>query len=104
MKKFKWIVWSILFAWTLKVSYYHYIHYTESFPFRYTSIADHILKNERSELFSAHDKSFMDDGHISDDEFTKLRIIAHFETGLFEMNIETDLDIKKDKKLLAGVL
>ncbi|SFC65835.1 hypothetical protein [Pseudoalteromonas denitrificans] len=104
MKKFKWIVWSILFAWTLKVSYYHYIYYTESFPFRYTSIADHILKNERTKLFSAHDKSFMEDGHILDDEFTKLEVIAHFETGLFEMNINTDLDITKAKQLLVDVL
>jgi hypothetical protein len=46
----------------------------------------------------------MENGLIFDDEFTKLEVIAHFETGLFEMNINTDLDITKAKQLLVYVL
>ena len=104
MKKFKWAVWFVLFLWALKAGYNHYIFFTEGFPFRYTSIADHILKNERSVLFTYNAKVFMEDGIISNEEFSTLAQLGQFESGQFEMDIETELNLEEAKQLLANIL
>jgi hypothetical protein len=104
MKKFKWAVWFVLFLWALKAGYNHYIFFTEGFPFRYTSIADHILKNERSVLFTLNAKKFMEDGIISNEEYSILGELAQFESNHFEIDINTDLNLTQAKQLLADVL
>jgi len=104
MKKFKWAVWFVLFLCALKAGYNHYIFFTEGFPFRYTSIADHILKNERSVLFTYNAKIFMEDGVISNKENLILGELAHFESNHFEIEVETDLNLGEAKQLLADVL
>ena len=104
MKKLKWVVWFVFFLWAIKAGYNHYIFYTEGFPFRYTSIADHILKNERSVLFTSSAKIFMEDGIIDNDEFSALILLGHSESGHFEMKEELDLNLEEAKQLLADVL
>jgi len=104
MKKLKLTVWFVLFLLALKAGYNHYIFYTEGFPFRYTSIADLILKNERSVLSTLNAKKFMEDGIISDEEYLILGELAYFESNHFEMKVETELDLTQAKQLLADVL
>jgi hypothetical protein len=104
MNKIKWIIWLFLFSWVLKVGYDHYVIYTDGLPFRYTSIADHILKTQNSDSFAMHAKIYMEDSVISDEELNKLGIIAPYEIGNFEMDIETNLNLEQSKQILLDVL
>jgi len=46
----------------------------------------------------------MEDGVISDEELKKLGSIAVVESGIFEMEVETKLNLEQSKQLLLDVL
>ena len=46
----------------------------------------------------------MEDGIISNDEFLTLAQLGQFESGQFEMEIETELNLEEAKQLLANIL
>ena len=46
----------------------------------------------------------MEDGVISDEELNQLGIIATFESGGFELDIETSLNLEQSKQVLLNAL